>query len=578
MHDRNSMGVGPEREGLGYAGRPSGWKRAWAFLPVMAIVAPATAQQELFHIDGEAFNEMLRVVAGAGDLDADGTGDLVAGSAFHGIVRAYSGKNGGTLFEIEDPVFGTGLGSSLDGAGDFDGDGVLDVVAGAPTDDTIGNNTGAVYVFSGVDGAQLCVLYGQQGNGRFGRTVAGVGDVNQDGFADIGVAGIFEKVRVFAGPDGHQIREHVGVLTRPSIAGVGDTDGDGHPDYAIGWPQDDAPIPNGVWAGRVSVFSGRNGSEIHRVYGETGNDFGGIVGDHFGMSVSGAGDVNADGVPDFVAGGPGEFDLLHGASQSLVRVHSGADGSVLHSWDGFEQIQSPSGGHFGYRVSGGGDLNGDGFDDVLAVAPNAFGGDGVFVGFSGRTGVMLWRSFAPDPSFRLEHHDFLGDLDHDGQADFAIGNPHADHSFSSAGRITVFAGALGDAERLCDVAPNSVGPGAVLELGGPISVGNDALRLLISGAVPGETGLWFYGTEGAQVPFGMGWLCTQGPFFRLGPPQVVDPDGTDERPLDFSAPPLGAGPGQVDPGSSWTFQYAYRDPAFGAGFNFSDALSVLFTP
>jgi hypothetical protein len=105
--------------------------------------------------------------------------------------------------------------------------------------------------------------------------------------------------------------------------------------------------------------------------------------------------------------------------------------------------------------------------------------------------------------------------------------------------------------------------------------------LVADGAPPGKLGKFFYGPAQVQLPFGNGLLCA-GPgaigIFRLTPPQPANPDGNAVRPLDFTAPPASTGPGAITPGSTWNFQYWYRDPNVGAGFNLSDALSATFCP
>jgi len=550
------------------------WRMARCSLALAALGAVASGQEVLLTVDGDPFDS-IAPLAGTGDITLDGVPDLLVASNTNSRVRVISGADGSTYLDVHHTIL-TAFGYSVDGAGDFDADGVLDFVAGAPVEDVGFYNAGGVHVYSGVDASEIAAMYGSFDGDQLGMWVAGLGDVNGDGYDDVGACGRWNKARIYGGPDGRLIRQHPGVLTRASIAGVGDMDGDGAADYVVGWPQDST---NGSWTGRATVFSGRDGSEIHTVYGDTPHQQNVTTGDHLGRSVAGVGDVNADGVPDFVAGAPGEIELWYGATQSTVRAYSGVDAAILWEWDGEEQTQSPAGGHFGFRVTGSGDVNGDGYDDIFAAAPNAYSQGAILV-FSGRTGRLLWRVLEAPDSFRIEHHDPVGDIDGDDITDFAVGDPSDDSAGQATGRVTVYAGALGDAERYCDGAPNSFGPGAALELGGPISVGNNALRLLVSGAVPGQFGLYFYGPDMNQSPFGDGYLCIGGGFYRLGPPQTIAPDGTDERPLDFTLPPLDAGPGQIVPGDSWSFQHWYRDPAGsgGSGFNLSDALRIQFLP
>ncbi len=134
----------------------------------------------------------------------------------------------------------------------------------------------------------------------------------------------------------------------------------------------------------------------------------------------------------------------------------------------------------------------------------------------------------------------------------------------------------------CTSSPNSVGPGATISGTGPTSIATDDFDLRAHGAVPGEFGIFFYGNDQTTVPFGDGVLCVAGAglhLFRLVPPVPVDATGQTERALDFDDLPGGM-LGEIDPGSTWNFQFWYRDPAGpgGSGFNLSDGLSVLFCP
>jgi hypothetical protein len=113
------------------------------------------------------------------------------------------------------------------------------------------------------------------------------------------------------------------------------------------------------------------------------------AGDLFGRSVSGTGDVDGDGFADFIVGA--QLDDNNGDASGSARVFSGVDGSVLHTFSG-----DRFGDFLGYSVSGAGDVNGDGFDDLIA---GAFGDDdnGNFSGsarvYCGQTGATLWTFF-----------------------------------------------------------------------------------------------------------------------------------------------------------------------------------------
>jgi|GEM_PF-1318902 hypothetical protein len=132
----------------------------------------------------------------------------------------------------------------------------------------------------------------------------------------------------------------------------------------------------------------------------------------------------------------------------------------------------------------------------------------------------------------------------------------------------------------CSTSPNSLGAGALMGFGGTASVASNNLSLSVSAASAIQPGLFFYGPGQIQAPFGDGFRCVGAGglgVFRLGPPVVSDAAGNGQRVLDLNAAPANSGPGLIQAGDTWNFQFWYRDPAAGgSGFNLSDGLSVTF--
>lgn len=135
----------------------------------------------------------------------------------------------------------------------------------------------------------------------------------------------------------------------------------------------------------------------------------------------------------------------------------------------------------------------------------------------------------------------------------------------------------------CVAAANSASMGgATMSSSGSNSISDNSFNLIVSGAVPNQFGILFYGPGQTQVPGGNGYICISGGLYRILPPEATDVFGSAFRAIDFTSPPMGNGLGAVVPGSTYNFQFWYRDPAAGAAggstYNFSNALSAVFCP
>ena len=136
--------------------------------------------------------------------------------------------------------------------------------------------------------------------------------------------------------------------------------------------------------------------------------------------------------------------------------------------------------------------------------------------------------------------------------------------------------------RYCVGAWNSAGFGARIGALGSTSVAANDLVLTVEGGPPGKVGVFFFGPQATQVPLGDGQLCVAGGAVgirRLAPPVLLDALGSATRALDLTSLPQAPDPGAITPGSSWRFQFWYRDPAWGTtGSNLSDGLLGVFCP
>ncbi|HZL98743.1 MAG TPA: integrin alpha [Planctomycetota bacterium] len=360
------------------------------------------------------------------DLDGDGIADSVIGapgsdqlSGNLGRVRVHSGADGALLAEHLG-ASGGWLGWSVTAAGDLDGDGVHDYAAGAPRHPGGFNGPGRVDAWSGADGSLLLGLIGPSPNSRFGWCIDGVGDVNGDGFDDLVVGSPGEgssqgAVRVYSGADGGILHHLPGsaALARlgETVAGVGDADADGVPDFAAAAPG--TAVGGLPGAGEVFVWSGATGAVLLLFQGTHNSEA-------LTREIEGVGDFDGDGHDDFAFGDTtvDSKDALLGIAlmdAGLFEIRSGKDGHRL-----LKRYGTQAHGHLGRDVAALGDLDGDGFPDV-AVGEPGFGTSGRVQIVGGPQGRLLLDARSPN------HRDVGrvvsggADLDGDGRGDLLLG-------------------------------------------------------------------------------------------------------------------------------------------------------------
>ena len=262
-----------------------------------------------------------------------------------------SNDSGGFVINGSNPFDQSGR--SLSSAGDVNGDGLDDIIVGAHRSDLGGYEAGASYIIFGQEGGNPVELSALESSGS-------------NGFVIIG--------------------DTVSQNAALSVSGAGDINGDGFADLIIGAP---VSSPNGKWSGSSYIVYGKNDTEI--IYlseiEKEDNTSGFIIkglneGDFFGHTVSDAGDVNGDGLDDLIIGAPtADPNGLNSGTTYVVYGRQNLDGLQLGSSIDLTQIVAGTGGfslngptnevQSGYAVSGAGDVNGDGYDDLIIGAPYA---------------------------------------------------------------------------------------------------------------------------------------------------------------------------------------------------------------
>lgn len=349
------------------------------------------------------------------------------------------------------------FGASVATAGDVNGDGYSDLIVGMPDyDNGVLSNAGRVMVFHGsavgLSSTPAWTMAGTTANARFGASVSTAGDVNGDGYSDIiiGAPGHSGQGAVFVhhgSPTGLLPAVAWSILGGEAASGfgacvalAGDVNGDGISEVLVG-----APLMNvgGADRGQVRCYSGALGTGLAATPLWTSN--GTQDNAQYGFSVAGAGDLNGDGYSDVAVGEP-----YYGTTTPLVRgrvsIFHGTGASL--SLNGTREGQL-SNNHFGYAVSAAGDMNGDGYGELLVGAPGVTSGRGRVYAYRGGSGgieatATSTYTGATGTNGRVGSSVGLaGDVNGDGYADVVVGSPYHDGAFTDGGQTLVFIGAPG---------------------------------------------------------------------------------------------------------------------------------------
>ncbi len=402
------------------------------------------------------------------DVNGDGYADLVVGaSGSTGGVDVYLGGLSGlaTVPDTQnDPgnTVGDAFGASVASAGDVDGDGYADLVVGAPG---ASGSAGSAYVYlGGASGLARIPLPledpGGMAGDAFGASVASAGDVNGDGYADLvvgapGASGSAGRAYVYlGGPAGlasvpvtlNDPADTPGDAFGASVTSAGDVNGDGYVDVAVG-----APGASSSAGGAYVYLGGPSGLGAVPI---SLSDPGTTAGDSFGLPVATAGDMNGDGYADLVVGASGAS-----SSTGSVYVYFGGPSGLVTLPTTLNDPHTTAGDLFGLSVASAGDVNGDGYVDLAVAAQGVSSASGDVYLFLGGPPSPLGPLVAtlsdpgqgPGDTFGASVAS-AGDLNGDGYADLVAGAPGV---ASSAGSAYVYLGgspALGAAIPLASPA------------------------------------------------------------------------------------------------------------------------------
>ncbi|HEV7780781.1 MAG TPA: integrin alpha, partial [Chitinophagaceae bacterium] len=423
-----------------------------------------------------------RSVACAGDMNGDGYSDVIVGADMHNDMpfnregRAYIyygsatglGFTYGTTLKDADQA-DANFGWSVAGIGDVNGDGFSDVAVGAYNYDDGFVNEGKVFVYYGISGnpatitAAVTLADADQVDAQFGVCVAGAGDVNGDGYSDIIVgshlyndgantdegrafvyygsgAGLSTSPLILS--DADQISAQFGF----SVACGGDLNGDGYSDVIVSANLYDDDFAN---EGVVFIYYGSSSglSATHNAIADDANQ----ANANFGGKIACAGDVNGDGYSDVIIGAYTYDDNL--IDEGVAFIYYGSNTGLSASPVCMLDDANGPGASFGYSVASAGDVNGDGYSDVIigAYTFNYMGNIdyGLTYVYNGSPSGIISSSTAATTlesnqggAYTGAFISSAGDVNADGYSDVIIGAPFYDHGQLNEGVAFVYHGSV----------------------------------------------------------------------------------------------------------------------------------------
>ena len=440
---------------------------------------PATAN---FTVESNSSTGLCGLsVSSAGDINGDGYSDVIIGGdalsngqTNEGRVWVYHGSSVGISsatanWTAESNQTGAFFGHSVSTAGDVNGDGYSDILVGALNFDNGQTNEGKVFLWygssvglvagGGIPSNANWSYESNVANDQVGACVSTAGDVNGDGYADVifyagrvpfGLYNLDYAAAFYGGSTGLPLTPNWKVTDSviysyfgSEVATAGDINGDGISDVIIGSVNYSVPNPGDQYEGAAFVYNGspEGLSSVAANWTAEGNQASGT----FGRCVSTAGDVNGDGYSDVIVGAylfdngeinEGRAFVYHGSANGL---------SITANWTG-EINQTGAG--FGISVSTAGDVNGDGYSDVIVGSANFSNGQsnegGAFIYYGSSSGLSLSVNHTlevnqVDAGFG-QSVSTAGDVNGDGYSDVIVGAQNFDNGESNEGKVFVYFG------------------------------------------------------------------------------------------------------------------------------------------